>query len=207
MKILIEQWGDGGNSQEFLFTTLLSHSLSPILFLKIMKVNYQRQWLLYLRIENAKCEISILRVQRLWGLLNDGPIYYINSLVCLCVQVPKPRSWSSRSCPSGFRTSTDRRTGFFFFFFSFFFRPKLPSSTDRVLFLFFLFSFRPKLSSSFRLHFLRPNRPLLFLWQNRPGQTDGQTDVFAFFFVFIGFFVKFFSPSLKLTKMNKKNKK
>jgi hypothetical protein len=33
----------------------------------------------------------------------------------------------------------------------------------------------------------------------RPGRTDGQTEIFVFF-------VGFFSPSLKLTKMNKQNK-
>jgi hypothetical protein len=57
-----------------------------------------------------------------------------------------------------------------------------------------------------------------FLWRNWPHafslaelawpeRTDGQTDVFAFFCFFWIFFVEFFSPSLKLTKMKKQNKK
>jgi len=42
-----------GNTQEFLFVTLLSHSLSPILFLKIMKVTTKGNDH-YTCLENAK---------------------------------------------------------------------------------------------------------------------------------------------------------
>jgi hypothetical protein len=41
---------------------------------------------------------------------------------CPFDDVPRQnRPWNSRSCPSGFRTSTDRGTRFFLFFFVFFF--------------------------------------------------------------------------------------
>ncbi len=45
------------------------------------------------------------------------------------------RSWNSRSCPLGFRTSTDKRTRFFFFFFPPF-SGGLPRVNTRVFFFF-----------------------------------------------------------------------
>jgi hypothetical protein len=84
----------------------------------------------------------------------------------------------------------------------------------------------------FRLHILRRNRPdgqfpapvctrigqivaepasaFSVAEPARPGpdgRMDGQTDVFVFFCFLWIFFVGFFSPSLKLTKMKKQNKK